>query len=202
MTKIVLFLLIHIFVSHASALLSKKTPNTLCSSKIYCDGHLLHTIQMSYAYNDSKTFVDMPTKFSEQVILQNLEKLGATPNKTQILEFLGENFHPRGYDLIQTEPTDWTQTPPYLALLDENEKNLIAFGNQLNKQWKNLLRRFDKGKLCNECASSAIVTNNSFIVPGGRFIEYYYWDTYWVIFAYSFWMSVRLSLRFQENRDT
>ena len=37
-----------------------------CESLIYCKGNLLQRIQMSRVFADSKTFVDMPTKFSGQ----------------------------------------------------------------------------------------------------------------------------------------
>jgi len=33
----------------------------------------------------------------------------------------------------------------------------------------------------NNSKSTLILTKNTFVVPGGRFIEYYYWDTYWIV---------------------
>jgi alpha,alpha-trehalase len=56
---------------------------------------------------------------------------------------------------------------------------LKSFALALNKKWKNLIRKFKK--VCADCASTAIYTDNAFVVPGGRFIEYYYWDTYWIV---------------------
>lgn len=44
-----------------------------------------------------------------------------------------------------------------------------------------LLRNFDRSKIQPKSATTALCTKNSFIVPGGRFIEYYYWDTYWIV---------------------
>ena len=178
--KIIFLFNFHVFLvfsSQINAILS------VCDSKLYCYGDLLHKVQMSHIFNDSKTYVDMPTKLSENLVLENFEKLNLNPSKTEIANFLKENFHSVGYDLIQTEPTDWIPNPSYLDLLNKNETSLIQLGEKLNMEWKNLLRKFDHTKLCIDCASSAIETNNSFVVPGGRFIEYYYWDTYFVIEA-------------------
>ena len=49
-----------------------KTP--ACDSLIYCiggSGTLLHTVQMSRLYNDSKTFVDKPLKHGPNQTLAN-----------------------------------------------------------------------------------------------------------------------------------
>ena len=177
-----LFLSYCLFLFNVSTKLSVAVSDSIskCDSKIYCTGKLLHAIQMSFVFNDSKTFVDMPSKLSEVIVEQNFAKLGISPNKTQIETFLNENFFAAGYDLVQTIPDDWTEAPPYLNYLNQNDSQLINLGKKLNTEWKSLLRKFERAKLCQTCVSSSISTNNSFIVPGGRFIEYYYWDSYWV----------------------
>lgn len=45
-----------------------------CKSKIYCYGELLCTIQMARIFPDSKTFVDMKLKYSEDVVLANFRQ--------------------------------------------------------------------------------------------------------------------------------
>lgn len=40
-----------------------------CLSPIYCKGPILHAIQTSNIFNDSKTFVDMPTVKSEEEVI-------------------------------------------------------------------------------------------------------------------------------------
>ena len=47
---------------------SKETINGECTSTIYCQGTLLEQIQMARVFSDSKTFVDMPTKFTEKEV--------------------------------------------------------------------------------------------------------------------------------------
>ena len=149
------------------------------ASKIYCTGELLHVIQMSDLFMDSKTFVDMPTKYDDKIVMENFGKLGKNPAKADIERFLKDNFHPIGHDVSIVEPSDWTRKPSFLSKVAD--ESLHEFGESLNFKWKNLLRKQDKSKMCSKCITSVIETSNPFIVPGGRFIEYYYWDTYWVI---------------------
>ena len=49
-----------------------------CDDPIYCVGgeeSLLHVVQMAELFKDSKTFVDMPTKFPEATVLANFRAL-------------------------------------------------------------------------------------------------------------------------------
>ena len=139
---------------------------SICDSKIYCYGEILHKIQMSRVMNDSKTFVDMPTKFSEDLVEKNFKSLPENPNKTDIFNFLNNNFYAAGFDLTEIESNDWNPHPSYIDLLNKNETDLIQLGTKLNEEWKKLLRKFDSSKLCPSCVSSAIHTSNPFIVPG------------------------------------
>ncbi|RNA39719.1 Trehalase, partial [Brachionus plicatilis] len=153
--------------------------SSLKKSLIIGNERLLHIIQMSKVYKDSKTFVDMVTKYGEEVVISNFNKLGDSPSIEEIKKFLDENFHEVGHDLVQVEPNDWFEHAPFLAKL--NDKNLLNFGGYLNSKWKMLIRNFDRTRVCTDCTSTALFSKNSFIVPGGRFIEYYYWDTFWCI---------------------
>lgn len=77
---------------------SSSTPNlSRLTGQIFSTGKLLHTIQMSNLYQDSKTFVDMATKLSEDEVLSNFEKLGETPSLDELRTFVSENFHESGY---------------------------------------------------------------------------------------------------------
>jgi alpha,alpha-trehalase len=150
---------------------------SVCDSKIYCQGELLLKIQMKNIFPDSKTFVDMPSRFSEQKILDNFSKLSSDPSLDELQKFLIENFYQAGADVIISEPSDWKELPKFVENI--KDKKLKEFGVALNEKWKNLLRKFVK--MCDECVSSTIETANAFVVPGGRFIEYYYWDTFWIV---------------------
>lgn len=147
---------------------------------LFTNPKLLHTIQMSNIYKDSKTFVDMVTKTSESEVLSNFAKLGDSPSTDDLKRFLDENFYEAaGHDLVTPEPRDWVVNAPFLAKV--TDERIANFGRFLNSKWKMLLRNFDKTKVSNNSKSTLILTKNTFVVPGGRFIEYYYWDTYWIV---------------------
>jgi len=38
---------------------SSEGPKDLCDSQVYCEGPLLHTVQLADIFKDSKTFVDL-----------------------------------------------------------------------------------------------------------------------------------------------
>jgi alpha,alpha-trehalase len=173
LAKISIFTLLTCLISES------KQASSLCNSKIYCNGTLLHTVQMSSIFKDSKTFVDMPTKVSEAVVLENFASLSNASDPAQLRKFLNENFHESGYDIVTVEPVDWTDNPNYVNQINDTRlKELALF---LNLKWKHLLRKFDRSRICDDCSTSALPTSNPFIVPGGRFIEFYYWDTYWIV---------------------
>lgn len=166
----------HLFFLLLLSLVSPK-PFSTCESKLYCQGPLLHAIQMSDIFPDSKTFVDMPSKYSETIILEHFSKLSQPPTKPELQKFLNENFYEVGSDIVNEEALDWKSRPKFIDII--KDERLKAFGMILNEKWKNLLRKF--AKICDDCVSSKIETANAFVVPGGRFIEYYYWDTYWIV---------------------
>ena len=53
------------------------------------------------------------------------------------------------------------------------------FGSEIHARWKELGRKIKSDVVENK--TSLILMENPFIVPGGRFREMYYWDTYWTI---------------------
>lgn len=137
---------------------------------------------MSNIFQDSKTFVDLVTRRSETEVLSEFAKLGESPSSDDLKRFLDENFfESAGHDLVTPEARDWVVNAPFLVKV--SEERLANFGRFLNSKWKMLLRNFDKEKtkVTNNSKSTLLLTKNSFVVPGGRFIEYYYWDTYWIV---------------------
>lgn len=51
----------------------------------------------------------------------------------------------------------------------------------LHHAWTNLAFKFNTDILCEGCVSSTLPVERPFVVPGGRFREFYYWDSYFVI---------------------
>ncbi len=73
----------------------------LCTSKVYCGGRLLDTIQSAHLYFDSKTFVDMPARRHPQEVEKSFYQLFPYNNATaeQLKNFVDANFDPAGSDV-------------------------------------------------------------------------------------------------------
>ncbi|XP_074098180.1 trehalase [Cotesia typhae] len=168
----------------ANALNIIPTPekSDLCDSPIYCGGELLKTVQLAGVFPDSKTFVDLYQLHDPSVTLTNFEKLmsatGGKPNKTQISKFVTENFH-RSIDVLPWTPPDWQSTPAILKRIQDPK--FRGWANHLNNVWLNLSRQMSPDIIARPERFSSIPLENGFIVPGGRFQEIYYWDSYWVL---------------------
>lgn len=76
-------------------------------------------------------------------------------------------------------PKDWSANPAFIRGI--KDMKLKEFGAIIHSKWKSLTRRFDRGRLCKECQASSLELPYPFIVPGGRFREFYYWDSYWIL---------------------
>lgn len=154
-----------------------------CSSQIFCRGDLLHTVQMARIFNDSKTFVDMRLAKDEADVLKAFKTfkpaLSSNVSKEQVMKFVKDHFHPVGHDLEQWSPPDWKENPAFIDRI--KDANLKNFASKLNGLWKKLGRKISDEARKNPARSSLILVKNPFIVPGGRFREYYYWDSYWVV---------------------
>lgn len=150
-----------------------------CSSEIFCRGDLLRIVQMARIFNDSKTFVDMRLQKDEADVLQAFKALPDNPSKDQVFKFVKDNFLPAGDDLEEWSPPDWKENPEFIDRIKDD--NLRDFASKLNELWKKLGRKISDEARQNPARSSLILVKNPFIVPGGRFREYYYWDSYWVV---------------------
>ncbi|XP_051859401.1 trehalase isoform X1 [Drosophila albomicans] len=153
------------------------------SCQIYCYGSLLDTVQMAKLFEDSKTFVDMKLLFSPQKTLEDFDAFMAaknnTPSRDEIREFVDAHFGAKGTELDVWTPTDWIEHPGFIDLI--HDPDLKQWGVDLNNIWKELGRKMKDDVHKNPDYYSIIPVPNPVIVPGGRFIEFYYWDSYWII---------------------
>ncbi|KAJ2257961.1 hypothetical protein GGI13_000750 [Coemansia sp. RSA 455] len=160
-----------------SALVLAKGP---CDSPIYCQGDLLHAVQMAKLYSDDKTFVDKPTLKPPAQVLANFAQIGgANASREALIKFVDENFGQEGSELKPVELTELDATPAFLN--NVTDPLLKAFGQTVNGYWSTLVREQDYSSLCEGCISSMLSLKYHFAVPGGRFREIYYWDTYFTI---------------------
>ncbi|XP_032524853.2 trehalase isoform X1 [Danaus plexippus] len=159
-----------------------KLPPT-CDSMIYCHGPLLDTVQMAGLYKDSKTFVDMKLKLSANITMEHFHEMMARtsdrPTKADIQEFVDNNFDPAGSEFEEWRPTDWKDNPAFLSRI--KDPRFHQWASDLNALWLQLGRKMKDDVKNNEHLYSIIYVHNPVIVPGGRFREFYYWDSYWII---------------------
>lgn len=150
-----------------------------CISEIYCQGKMLDEIQRSGIFLDSKTFVDMPTKRPESQVLAAFHDLPENASLSDLHKFLNENFDPPGSELDYPNPEDWKDN---IELFNNiHDPDLLEFSKEIHCKWKNLIRVVNFSRLCEGCVSSHLNLKFPFVVPGGRFREFYYWDTFWIL---------------------
>ncbi|MEJ7912334.1 MAG: trehalase family glycosidase, partial [Chitinophagaceae bacterium] len=120
-------------------------------------GRLFTEVQLQRALGDNKTFVDMVPQSTPDVILQKFARM-KTKDSASLRNFVLANFY----------------LPPTPEIT-------ISAGLPLNQHltalWSTLTRTGDKKIKY----SSLLPLPESYIVPGGRFREIYYWDSYFTM---------------------
>ncbi|KAF8487940.1 Six-hairpin glycosidase-like protein [Gautieria morchelliformis] len=86
-----------------------------------------------------------------------------------------------GLELEALQLPNFTASPAFL----QNVSNplLRAWTQTVHGFWAQLIRGTNASTLCTAgtCESTLIPLNHSFVVPGGRFREQYYWDSFFII---------------------
>lgn len=125
-------------------------------------GQLFTDVQMSMALGDNKTFTDAVPKHSTAFILKKYASLKLTVSDTaKIKEFVYDNFYvPAGSN---------TQ-------INTINKE-VSLKKHLEDLWPTLVRKSDEINP----ASSLLPLPKEYVVPGGRFREIYYWDSYFTM---------------------
>jgi alpha,alpha-trehalase len=135
-------------------------PMPAAPDKVY--GDLFEDIQMNRIFPDNKTFVDCTPKRAPATILADYRALKNNPAIRYSLKiFTAENF-------------DLPAGPP--AYAGENGKDPSA---HIKTLWAFLKREAATGQ--QPAGSSLLPLPHPYIVPGGRFREVYYWDSYFTM---------------------
>jgi len=179
------------FISLASLFLvckgqsfGKPCSDDYAQSQIYCYGDFLLTVQRAKLYPDQKTFVDRPLKSDPAEVLEKFKALGISGDnlnaeqKEQIAQFVDENFDRNATEFEAWEPSDWVENPSFLESI--NNTNLRQWASELHHFWKELGRKIREDVNTNKDRHSMYYVSHPVIVPGGRFKEFYYWDSYWI----------------------
>ena len=120
----------------------------------FFESELFHDVQMAGLFSDSKTFADAIPVESWQAALEAYPKLREQPTFC-LRKFVHEHFN----------------LPPPVSLTSRQKFN--STGEYIEHMWKVLGQRPDIAD-----NSSLIPMPHPYIVPGGRFREIYYWDSY------------------------
>ncbi len=126
-------------------------------TEIYETGELFNAVQMQSILEDGKTFPDCIPKCDLENIISKFKQINNF-NEADLKKFVAENF-----DL-----------PPAIARVYESNTS-IPVDAHIENLWDVLTRKPDNGK------SSLIPLPFPYIVPGGRFREIYYWDSYFTM---------------------
>ncbi|GBP39852.1 Trehalase [Eumeta japonica] len=156
--------------------------SSVCTSAIYCQGGLLNRVQLSRIFQDSKTFVDLHLVYSENDTLADFSKLlnktNGNPSREMLKEFVSKYFMD-GDELEHWMPSDFNPDPPLLNRI--RDPNLRKFAKDVVSIWTRLGRRVISNVIVHPESYSFLPVPNGFIVPGGRFKELYYWDSFWTV---------------------
>ncbi|EFO91846.1 CRE-TRE-5 protein [Caenorhabditis remanei] len=152
---------------------------------VYCSGRLLQTVMAVKLYPDSKTFVDQPMKVNQtgELIMEHFERRFPVPieeiSKKDVAEFVDEFFDKEGNELDVCNLPDWKPITEKLTQIQDDHYQ--AFAQRLHFIWIQLCRQMKPEVKEDPSRFSLIYVPHQFILPGGRFREFYYWDAYWIV---------------------
>lgn len=120
---------------------------------------LFRDVQLARLFPDSKTFVDSRPRRSPADVAATYQAARVAPGFS-LRAFVEENFE-----------------PPRAAGADIKSDTAQSMEEHIRALWPALTRPADKP----DPQSSLIPLPNAYVVPGGRFREVYYWDSYFTM---------------------
>lgn len=147
-----LLLLLSLFIAVNISSAQVKTPRQLFPG-------LFEAVQLSDIFPDNKTFVDATPRRDPELIMKDYNDKKDKPG-FDLKQFVTENF------IVPAPNSNVFKTDVSLGIR-----------KHIDTLWHVLYRRHDTVSKW----SSLIPLPNDFIVPGGRFRETYYWDSYFTM---------------------
>lgn len=138
---------------------SSASPDFSILSPIDRYGTLFEDVQKARIFPDGKTFADCIPKFSTETIIRNYNTFKASESADDLEAFVMDHF----------------ELPPQFASGFKSDTSRSA-QEHINILWDVLKRTPDQ-----KDPGSLIALPNPYIVPGGRFREIYYWDSYFTM---------------------
>ncbi|EWM22633.1 trehalase [Nannochloropsis gaditana] len=124
----------------------------------------------------------MPMRVDPEVVLARFQALlPALRRDTKVLRaFLTQYFTAPGSDLVEHVPPDHSESPALLLSLADHAP-YQRWAAELNHFWKQLCRKVSDDVFLNPQRYSILRRTHPVVIPGGRFRESYYWDSYWIV---------------------
>ncbi|KJH48376.1 alpha,alpha-trehalase [Dictyocaulus viviparus] len=168
----------HDFVDIVYSPLQVNCTEPICEGEIapiYCYGDIL-TNAWRLGLQDSCPGSKM--RFTANEIMKNFSKLKYPISKIDFQAFCSENFDNVPY-LKNVSLPDFKTWPTFFSFI--RDKNHLKLAKLLHVLWSKLSRKFTDDVHHNASFYPIVPVNNSFIVPGGKFQIFFYWDSYWIL---------------------
>ncbi|KAI0036264.1 Six-hairpin glycosidase-like protein [Vararia minispora EC-137] len=156
-----------------------------CPSQIFCAGEVLQTVNLADVFIDPKSFVDKPTNSSPSTVFTAFTATGLNTTSAtdgSVASFVSTYFRPEGLELEALDlGAEFNPNPAFLG--NVSDPLVRAWAGIVHGYWTQLIRGTNASTLCDgvTCESTLIPLNHTFVVPGGRFREQYYWDSFWIV---------------------
>ncbi|XP_022145920.1 probable trehalase [Momordica charantia] len=133
---------------------------------------------------DLKYYVDLSLKHDLNSTERAFDALRRSPNGSVPVEelktFIREYFGSAGNDMVYLEPADFVPLPKGFLPKVENAE-VRAWALDIHRLWKNLSRTASDDLLNRPDDHTLLPLPKPCVIPGSRFRETYYWDSYWII---------------------
>lgn len=133
---------------------------------------------------DPKVFVDMPLRSELAVVEAAFDGLprrkdGVVPAR-ELRVFMKRYLGEAGSDLVAASPGDFVEVVSGF-LLNVKSGRVREWAVEVHGLWKNLSRKISEDVRIESDLHTLLPLPGDVVVPGSRFREVYYWDSYWII---------------------
>jgi alpha,alpha-trehalase len=119
----------------------------------------------------------MPMLQDPEVVLENFATINSS-DRFAVQEFVDLYFAAAGSDVVNWTPSDLKTEPAFIKHVPAEYR---AWAADLNSLWGILGRQTATDVSANPQRHSFVPRSSPMIVPGGRFRESYYWDSWWIV---------------------
>ena len=146
---------------------------------------------------DPKLYVDLSLKHELSAAEDGFDGLNRGVNNSvsvdDLRDYLGKYFEGAGEDLVNSEPEDFVPEPEGFLPKVKNQQ-VRKWALEVHSLWKNLSRKVSDEVRKQPELHTLLPLPHPVMIPGSRFREVYYWDSYWVIRLVLFMLYITYAL--------